>query len=192
MKNIKDPNISSLISDFAYAIKKNKKYGNFIANYMPFDTNHTLSLHKLVKNNISTGVINQLPTKVLGTSNIIIGEHIFYKSSVGINYDDIFKGILGKVFLLNEMLIYKKLTIPEIRKEKLLEYYIKEEISKRNIKVYPNNLVFVMTLGAIFAVIGFFSILLILWYIFGFLGCLMYSLFVLIILRINPKWVCFG
>lgn len=179
-KNRKDPLTKSLIRDFLFSVKKNDAFRKLIVYYKPFYTafNDSHSLPKLV-------------TSYGGVVSYRLGEHLEckYPRYGGLR---LYNSFLGRLSLINVLLDYRYKPLSEskcspINKHQLLEYYAKEELKKRGVKVYPNNLVFALIVGTIFALIGYISIMVLLWCIFGFYVCLIYSIFIIGVLLVRKE-----
>ena len=164
---------TQLISDFTKAVKKNNRFRDMMVMYEPFDDAFEDS--------------SVLPSKIFGGRvKFDIGDKIKYAGCVELYNRQYYHNLFGKICLLNVLL--RKKDIPTsshyniIGKPTLLEYYAKEEVKNKNIKVYPNNLVFAAIFGSIFAIIGFISLLVMLYFLFGFFGSAIYAIFVTIVL----------
>ena len=160
-----------LARNLIYVLKKHNKFGSFINSYKPFgdafDTNLTI------------------PMRSRRYDRLPIGKYLTYEGPAELNYNTMF----GRLCLVNNLLIPIESRFTQkhlLSKEDILAYYAEYEVEKNNIKVYPNNMIFSVIVGSIFALIGFFTILFILWIIFGFFGCLLYSAFVLFVTLKDP------
>jgi len=97
--------------------------------------------------------------------DIRIGINVRYKGWHDY-YTDPYYSTLGKIILVNYLLTQKK-TYPywdkRIGREELLEYFAHDELeelkNEGNVTLYPNDLVFMMMFGAIFASIGLIFII---------------------------------
>lgn len=163
--------VKSLLRDFSYAIKKNKQFANFVRLYKPFEKKYS-SYDMLAS---------------MRTIHVKIGKHLFFHGTLnGFTLSEINSNLFARICLLKTWLVPRSYNHIDLPPNDLLEVYTKEEIQKHHIKVYPNNVVFAVTIGAIFALIGFFSISLLLWRLYGFLGCLIYGCFVSMVIAIKP------
>jgi hypothetical protein len=97
--------------------------------------------------------------------DIRIGINVRYKGWHDY-YTDPYYSTLGKIILVNCLLTQKKTYTywdKRIGREELLEYFAHDELeelkNEGNVTLYPNDLVFMMMFGAIFASIGLIFII---------------------------------
>ena len=177
-KQLLSPNSTNLIKSLLTSVKKRGKYANFATWYSLDKKTLEDPQHSIPYMRVRLPIGNQLSIRV---------------DNRGI---DFYKSFLGRLWLIDEFLgnshariiighRYNKMMsmLRKPLKSEILEYYAKDEIERLNIKVYPNELVFKTLFGTIFAIIGLFSILIILYYIGGVFICALYSLFVFITLN---------
>ena len=177
-KREKDWNTEWLMRDFVRAMKKHHVFSSVIDKYAP--TNSLFygipKIQRLLCHN-SFDVGNYLYIRTCGMDRII--------------HEDAHRTLLGRLFMFNGMLKYYRKQ-PSMRylnsqldNKDFLKYYVEEEVKNRNIKVYPNNMIFASIFGTIYAIIGYVAFLALLWALIGYLGCAIYCTLIAIFLLVT-------
>ena len=132
---------SKLFKDVALSVKKRKEFGDFINTFQSpkyFIANDEHWLHYVHASN------GRRITLHIGDVALIHHPRCFTKE-----YSN---GILNRLVILYFTLLRKKDTTYDSRK--VLEYYAHDQFSSQGRKIYPNELVFSITFGALFAALG--------------------------------------
>lgn len=175
----RNPLTQELIRGFLVSVKKSNNYNSLYCYYKPF-TEVLNKCHYFLESKCNT----KRTALQIGNKIAMHGRprHLWYDKTL-------YNSLFGKLCLLNELLEYRgRLDVPFLRhcelRSDLLENYAKYEIEKSGMKVYPNNIVFAMMFGTIFAIIGFLISTILFALVFGYAFAFVFSCYVFVILII--------
>lgn len=165
-----------LVREFFLILKKNKKYGDFINTYCKIEKD-VIEGDKHME-----GIVHQY-YRGGGNSIVQIGKYFrLYITQKMVNSP--FSSILGRLTILNLMIMLKGYPSKYISREEILEMYLEDSYEKQGLtkSKIPNEMVFSMRIGMILAAIFYIIIACFVALIMSPMAAFVYSAFTFIVI----------
>lgn len=143
---------SKLLRGLLFSVKKRGKFANFSKNV-------NVVGHALYDDSILLREMFYQRQYSHFRRRILIGESLIYDGwiSLYLGQERLYRSLIGRIFLLHELMYDKKRRdyYPNnFGVNNALECYIKDELEKENVKIYPNEIAFIFYMGTIFACVS--------------------------------------